>query len=280
MQGPFDLTSYVDIEAYLIVALIFVPLERLFPRRTQQKIFRKHWLNDLINLLMNGILVRIGLLLAFAGMVAAIHLSVPQTVANTVRSQPLWLQTLEVLLVADAGFYAAHRAFHTFPFLWKFHAVHHSVEDMDWLAAYRVHPMDQILTKSASLLPVFALGFSDASILVFGLIYKWQALAIHSNIGINFGPLKWVFATPQFHHWHHANEPAALDKNFAGQLPFLDVIGGTLYMPARNPTKYGTDDPVPVLYHEQLVHPFLTKTTAILPHGPGSTAEGTTTSGP
>ena len=126
----------------------------------------------------------------------------------------------------------------------------------DWLAAQRVHPVDQILTKSASFLPVFALGFSTTAILIFTLIYQWQSLFIHSNTRIKFGPLKWLLASPQFHHWHHANEREAWDKNFAGQLPLLDMLGGTLFMPDRMPEKYGTDDPVPALYHQQLAYPF------------------------
>ncbi|WP_246672129.1 MULTISPECIES: sterol desaturase family protein [unclassified Mesorhizobium] len=84
---------------------------------------------------------------------------VPEALSATVQSQPLWLQAIEALIIADIGFYLAHRAFHAVPFLWRFHAIHHSIEEMDWLAAHRVHPVDQILTKSASFLPLFALGF-------------------------------------------------------------------------------------------------------------------------
>jgi len=83
------------------------------------------------------------------------------SVHAAVASQPVWLQFVEALLLADLGFYLAHRAFHAFPPLWKFHAVHHSIEELDWLAAARVHPVDQIITKGVSFLPVFALGFSD-----------------------------------------------------------------------------------------------------------------------
>lgn len=163
-------------------------------------------------------------------------------------------------MLADTGFYLAHRAFHAVPFLWRFHSIHHSIEEMDWLAAHRVHPVDQILTKSASFVPVFALDFSSTAILIFTLIYQWQSLFIHSNTRIKVGPLKWLPASPQFHHWHHANEREAWDKNFAGQLPLLDMLGGTLFMPYRMPQKYGTDDPVPPLYHQQLAYPFVGST--------------------
>ena len=67
-----------------------------------------------------------------------------------------WVQVAEMIVIGDIGFYSVHRAFYTVPWLWKFHQIHHSIEELDWLAAARVHPIDQILTKGASLLPIFA----------------------------------------------------------------------------------------------------------------------------
>jgi sterol desaturase/sphingolipid hydroxylase (fatty acid hydroxylase superfamily) len=245
-----------DVKAILIVALIFIPLERILPLRGGQRLLRKRWLNDVVYYFMNGLVVRTGLLALVTLAIGVIHVAVPQAVVVAVQSQPIWLQAVEVLLVADTGFYFAHLCFHKIPFLWKFHAVHHSIEEMDWLAAYRVHPVDQIMTKAASYLPVFALGFSSSAVLIFALTYKWQSLWIHSNSRIGLGPLKWLFASPHFHHWHHANEPAAFDKNFAGQLVLLDFIGGTLCLPGHMPARYGTDEPVPALYPDQMMYPF------------------------
>lgn len=250
MLGPINFVQY------LLIAVVFVPLELLLPLHAEQKLLRRHWGNDLVNLLCNAVLIPLGLLAAVSAMLWAIGLTVPHGVGEAVRAQPLWLQAAEAILIADIGFYLAHRAFHAVPFLWKFHAVHHSIEELDWLAAYRVHPIDQILTKSLSLLPVFALGFSDAAVVIFAVTYQWQSIAIHSNNRLGLGPLKWIFATPQFHHWHHANEPGALDKNFAGQLVFLDWIGGTLHMPEGTPSRYGTDEPVPKRYDGQVLYPF------------------------
>ena len=245
-----------DFKAILITALIFIPLEMLLPSRREQKLLRRHWRNDGIYLIFNSAVIKLGLLVAAVGLLSAIHAMVPGTIGLAVQSQPIWLQAIEVLVVADTGFYFAHRCFHAIPFLWKFHAIHHSIEEMDWLAAYRVHPLDQILTKTASYLPVFLLGFSSEAVLIFALIYRWQSLIIHSNSRISLGRhLEWLLATPHFHHWHHANEPAAYDKNFAGQLPLLDRIFGTLFLPDTMPARYGTDDPVPTLYHQQLAYP-------------------------
>ncbi len=248
----------INFNAILIVALIFIPLERIVPLHRKQKILRRHWQNDLVYLFLNGVAVTLGLLVLIAGLMGAIHATVPDAVGTTMRSQPVWLEVIEVIVVADLGFYVAHRLFHAIPFLWRFHVIHHSIEEMDWLAAHRVHPVDQVLTKAASFLPVFALGFSDYAVAIFGVIYHWQSLLIHSNIRIKIGPLKWIIASPEFHHWHHANEREALDKNFAGQLSFIDVLGGTLFMPSKRiPAKYGTDENVPTLYHQQIAFPLM-----------------------
>jgi len=258
----------IDLKAILFIALIFIPLERLLPHHHGQQTLRRHWLNDAVYPFLNGILIKLGLLALVGTLMIGIGVIVPESVGVAVRGQPIWLQAIQVIVLADAGFYLAHRAFHAVPFLWRFHAVHHSIEEMDWLAAHRVHPVDQILTKSASYLPAFALGFSPAAIAIYVAIYQWQSLLIHSNTRINYGPLKWIFASPRFHHWHHANERHAYDKNFAGQLPFLDALGGTLYLPDRMQGRYGTDDPVPTVCHDQLAYPFMSHTARYDGHPP------------
>src|SRR5262249_44642534 len=115
----------------------------------------------------------------------------------------------------------------------------------------------QIATKGISLLPVFALGFSEAAIAAFALLYQWQSILLHSNISVGFGPLRWLIASPDFHHWHHSKEVAARDKNFAGQLSLLDVLFGTAHMPrGQVPSQYGIDERLPPTYVTQLLHPF------------------------
>jgi len=246
----------INFKVLLVTALIFVPLERLIPLRPQQKLFRKHWLNDLTYLFFNGIFVKVGLLLVVGSAIFFIELSVPHSIGENVRLQPIWLQLLEAIFLSDLGFYFAHRTFHSVPFLWKFHAIHHSIEELDWLAAHRVHPIDQIATKAASYLPLFLLGFSSAAIAIAAILYHVQSILIHANIKLDFGPLKWVLASPQFHHWHHAKDEAAIDKNFSGQLSLVDVFFGTLFLPPRFPEVYGTEEPVPDFIVEQIAYPF------------------------
>ena len=244
------------LKGLLLLLLVFVPLERLFPEHRGQPVFRRQWQTDVVYVLLNGVLIRVGLVVVILSVTSLASWAVPAAVRDWTGTLPFAVQLVMLLVVSDLGFYAMHRLFHT-PMLWRFHAVHHSIEHLDWLAGHRVHPVDQILTKAGSFIPVFALGFSESAILFYGVIYSWHSVLLHSNVRINFGPLRWVLASPQFHHWHHANQPEAYDKNFAGQLPVLDLLFGTYRVPGRAmPERYGTDDPVPDGYLAQLSYPF------------------------
>ncbi len=241
----------------LIVIVVFVPLEHLRPIQSEKKIFRKLWKTDAAYLLISSFLVAMGMALILLVSTLLIGSYIPKGFMSAVSTQPIIMQVVEVLIIADFGFYSIHRAFHTLPILWRFHAIHHSIEEMDWLAGHRVHPFDQILTRGLSLVPVFLFGFSDLSIVIFAAIYKWQSHLIHSNVNIPFGPLKWITASPEFHHWHHSTDAAAFDKNFAGQLPIFDILFGTLHMPQdETPKGYGSGDHVPEGFVDQLFHPF------------------------
>ena len=91
------------------------------------------------------------------------------------------------------------------------------------------------------------------------MIAGFQAVFVHANVGVHFGPLKYLIVTPQFHHWHHSSEKPAIDTNYAVHLPLFDWLFGTFHLPAgRWPSGYGvhTDRPVPDGFMRQLTHPF------------------------
>ena len=241
-RGRVENWDILNLKALLIAALVFVPLERVATLYKNQKILREHWKNDLVFAIVNKIIINAALISIFTIFLSVLNQFISPSVQKFISTQPIWLQVIEILIIADTGFYLAHRAFHAVPVLWRFHSIHHGIKELDWLAAFRVHPFDQIVTMTASLLPVFALGYSGSAIIVYAFIYQWQSLLLHSNTKIPFGPLKWVFASPHFHHWHHANQPDAYNTNFAAQLPFIDLIFGTLYLPEKKmPEKYGID---------------------------------------
>ena len=252
---PMDLFG---LKSLLICALIFVPLEHMLALRTQQKIFRKGIGTDVIYAVVNGAFLKICMFLMAAAAMSASASWVPARVTTTVGGQATWLQVIEIIILADLGVYASHRAFHAIPALWRFHAIHHGIEELDWIVAFRAHPVDQIITKAVSLLPIFFLGFSSEAITVYFIIATGHALLLHANVRMNFGPLKWVIASPQFHHWHHADQRDAYDKNFASHLAIIDALFGTFHIPgSRMPEKYGVDEAIPTDYIGQHGYPFV-----------------------
>ena len=247
----------MDYTAVFILACIFIPLERLLPLHEGQPILRRDWKNDLFYLFFNGFVVRAGFVAVAGVVMVGYGAAFGPDPFPAIAALPLWVQVILVVIVSDIGYYTAHRVSHAVPFLWQFHSVHHSVEEMDWLATHRVHPFDQIFSTLLSMLPVFFLGFSLEALVISQLLFHAHSLLLHSNTRINFGPLKWIFASPEYHHWHHANEADAFDRNFAGQLSIIDKIAGTLFLPVgRKPVAYGLDAPIPRLYHQQFLHPF------------------------
>ncbi len=247
----------MDYTAVFILACIFIPLERLFPLYADQPTLRRDWANDLLYILLNGFLIRAGFTVVAAAFMAGFSAIFGPDPTPWISNLPLWAQVLGAMIIADIGYYTAHRICHAVPYLWKFHAVHHSIEEMDWLASHRIHPMDMIFTNTFALLPIWCLGFSLEALIIHQAIYQAHTLLLHANIKLNFGPLKWLIASPEYHHWHHANERDAYDRNFAGQFSLIDVIAGTVFLPfKRQPKAYGLTEPMPRNYPMQLAYPF------------------------
>lgn len=238
------------------LAIVFVPAERMLALNPQ-RVLRRQWRTDVTHYFVSSAFITL-LLAGAAWLTVALSLGhlVPDAVHTAVRAQPRWLQFVEAVVVADVFGYLAHRASHAWPLLWRFHSVHHSVEEMDWLASARFHPVDSLITHGTALLPVAALGFANgygAYALVSGML----AVTVHANVATRIVVLRWVIANPEFHHWHHANERAAIDRNFSAALPLVDLVMGTAYLPrGRRPSRYGIDEPVAESYAGQLLHPF------------------------
>jgi Sterol desaturase len=242
-------------KGFLVLGGIFIPLEKIFSLH-KQNIFRLGWATDATYFFTGHFIGRSGAIVVTVILSLITNLLNPE-LQSKVASQPVWLQLAEAVIVSDTAYYIAHRLLHEVPWLWQFHAVHHSIEHMDWLAAVRVHPCEQIFTQICKIMPLYWLGFSKESLVVYALYSAAIAFLIHANIKFKFGILKWFVATPQFHHWHHSKIPEIHNKNFAVQLPLLDLLFGTIYMPAKKmPHKYGISDSIPAGYVGQMFYPF------------------------
>jgi sterol desaturase/sphingolipid hydroxylase (fatty acid hydroxylase superfamily) len=242
-----------------ILAVIFIPLERLFALHPRG-VLRQGWRTDLVHYLVNGAALKVGLVVSVVVVGSALRAFVPAPLRLGIAASPTWVQIVAGFAITTVGGYAGHRAAHEVPLLWRFHRVHHSIRDLDWLAANHLHPLDETFSRSAAVLPLYALGFGRVSLGAFVILITVQAIFIHANVRINFGPVRWLIATPQFHHWHHAREPRAYNTNYAGEFPVLDALFGTLYLPAdRWPAQYGIDETEPAGYLRQLAWPLRTR---------------------
>src|SRR5262245_58937838 len=239
------------IVGFTVLFLVFVPLERLFAVR-RQRVFRANYLTDLTHFFVNNVFVTIGALLLV--ILAALPLIWLRAIDVEAMFPPVLTIPVAVVLVF-VGSYWGHRVTHTVPFLWRFHSVHHSIERMDWLAAARLHPLDSAFTQAFTILPLFLLGYDGRVFAGAAVIVTALAIFQHANVRFRFPGVRWVVNTPEWHHWHHAIDPDARDKNFG--LPIVDKIFGTAYLPTdRRPTGFGVDDPVPQDgYLRQLAYP-------------------------
>jgi lathosterol oxidase len=252
-------SRYIGLDFFLLdlffLALIFVPIERLFPLLAEQKIFRAGWWTDLAYFFSSHLLVQILTLLTMAPAAFFFRWALDSPWQRAIGAQPAWVQFIEILVIADLAEYWIHRIFHRVPFLWRFHQIHHSSTHMDWLAGSRLHLLDVVVTRAFVFAPMYALGFAPAPLTIYLVFVSFHAVFLHANVRFRFGRLAWIFGTPRFHHWHHSAE--IMDKNFAIHLPFIDWLFGTLYLPKdRWPSIYGIrGNPVPERFSEQLLYP-------------------------
>jgi sterol desaturase/sphingolipid hydroxylase (fatty acid hydroxylase superfamily) len=175
-----------------------------------------------------------------------------------VKTLPLWLQCVAVLLIQDALLYWIHRLFHT-RLGWSFHAVHHSPKVLDWMSTTRFHPVNHLLAFTLVDVLVLLMGFAPAALVILTPFNLTYSAMTHANLNWTFGPLRYVFASPVFHRWHHTSEEEGIDRNFASTFPFLDLLFGTFYMPpGKLPEQFGNGDAdSPEDFWGQLIGPFV-----------------------
>jgi sterol desaturase/sphingolipid hydroxylase (fatty acid hydroxylase superfamily) len=200
---------------------------------------------------------RVGRTLLLAAAMALPFVAAPGL--SAIRRLPLWRQCLAVLLIQDALLYWIHRGFHT-RLGWKFHSIHHSSAVLDWLSASRFHLVNNLLAFTMADVAVLLMGFAPAALLALAPFNVVYSAMVHANLNWTFGPLRYLFASPVFHRWHHTADGAGLDRNYAPTLPLLDVIFGTFHMPPGVlPERFGNGDhDFPEDFWGQFIYPFTT----------------------
>lgn len=244
----------------VLLVAIFVPLERLCAVHPA-KIWRKQIGVDLAWYFINSLLPAAILSFPLAFLSRALRGVDPGGFYSAVAGAPLWLKIFLMLLVNDIGAYWGHRALHASPFLWRFHAIHHSAEHLDWLVNTRAHPVDMVFTRLSGLAPVYLLGLAyttgphiDPAVAIITIFGTLWTFFIHANIKVRLGPLNWLISSPAFHHWHHTNDQHR-DHNFAFVFPLIDRLFGTAWLPMQWPSAYGISAKVPSTLAGQFFDP-------------------------
>lgn len=257
-----DTDVYLGLDFFLLnlifLGALFIPIERLL-KKNDQPILRYEWREDLLYFLISTLFVQTLTYLTLNPSLTALAATTSlDSIRKVISSQPLIIQFFEIMFLTDFVQYWFHRTFHKIPWLWNFHAVHHSAQAMDWLAGSRMHVVEVLLMRATTTLPMYVMGFAEAPLYAYIFFVYLLSVFIHANLRINFGFLNYIIATPRFHHWHHGIEEEAIDVNFAIHFPVIDMMFGTFHMPEnRWPSGYGVGGhPVPKGFIKQLMYPF------------------------
>lgn len=239
-QTPYSLGLDWFVISLFFSTIVFVPIERMLAVRPMSPL-RPGWRTDLTYYFISHVAVQFLLIAATASTTAMDALVANEGVKQAVQGLPMWVQFLLAVFLADLAQAGLHRAYHRMPFLWRFHAVHHSSRHMDWLAGSRTHLVEVLLTRTAVLTPLVLAGFSAEALNAYVILVGLQAVLAHANVRIDFGWLEYVLVTPRYHHWHHVRDPAWVDRNYAIHLPLVDMLMGTFKRAPRGewPTEYG-----------------------------------------
>src|SRR5690606_8085950 len=237
---PFSLGLDWFVISLFFSALVFIPIEKMLAVRPMSPL-RREWRTDLGYFFMSHVLVQFVLIAVTASTSAVAAFAAFPALQQYIQSFPVWAQFLLAVFLADLAQALLHRTYHNVPWLWRFHAVHHSSRRMDWLAGSRIHIAEILMTRTMVLLPLVVLGFSAEAVNAYVILVGIQAVLAHANVRLDFRWLEYVLVTPRYHHWHHARHADYLDVNYAIHLPLVDMLMGTFRRPPAGewPEEYG-----------------------------------------
>ncbi len=251
----------------IAISLFFWSLELLFPWRDKQGAFRKDFWLDTFYMFFNFFLFS---LMGFAAISNVVSTAFNEWVFNLfgwqnlvaiqVSQLPAVVQLLILFVVKDFIQWNIHRLLHRVDWMWQFHKVHHSVEEMGFAAHLRFHWMENVIYRTLEYIPLSMIGFGIQDFLFVHLFTLAWGHFNHANITVPLGWFKYIFNNPQMHIWHHAEHiPNRYGVNYGITLSLWDYLFKTNYLP-----KEGRDEPLgfdnlkqfPKTFWTQILYPF------------------------
>jgi len=257
-----------ELAAPLLIALVVVTgiCERIWPAERRPVLARGH-VQDACFLALHAIVV-IPLMTLLSIGAATLFAKAPWIQIRPAAHWPGWLLVPFTIVAMDGANWLAHYADHRLGALWRFHALHHSQEELSVLTSFRAHPLMHTTGFVLATIPVVALMPARPIAPVLITIYVCIGTLQHANLRWTFGPAGRVLVSPAYHRLHHA--PDTQQVNLGVVLTIWDVLAGRARFPARGDAagRTGLDGrPVPVeqgvsaapallLMAEQLIEPF------------------------
>ncbi|MGH1457024.1 MAG: sterol desaturase family protein [Alphaproteobacteria bacterium] len=230
----------LDILEILIFGVIFFFIERIRPAEKDTPFFKDDLKNEAFLASINiFVFIPINAFLA----VMLLNMSLrpllgEQLLAPNIEALPIIIQIVLGAIILDLSTYWRHRFTHRY--MWSYHSLHHSADQITWLTSLRLHPIDLLAAALLDTFVLYIFGFSGAGFLGAMILARLMNYFTHINMDIKFPPpIRYLIASPHYHRWHHATVKSAYDKNFCGAFPFWDILFGTYYHPEELPPATG-----------------------------------------
>lgn len=217
--------STLRLSAFLLVFLVVAIFEWVFPRRKLQLPKAKRWLQHLVLLVVNALLVRLFFPMAAVG-AAILAQKQGWGLFNVWPLHPL-VNTLLAVVLLDLAIYTQHILFHYIPWLWRIHRVHHADLDFDVTTGLRFHPVEILLSMLIKFAVIIALGAPAIAVLIFELILNTMSMFNHSNIHLSRTAdkvLRSALVTPDMHRVHHSTISNEMNTNYGFCLSYWDRL--------------------------------------------------------
>jgi sterol desaturase/sphingolipid hydroxylase (fatty acid hydroxylase superfamily) len=258
-----------ELAAPLLVALVVAAAicERIWPAERRPLLARGH-VQDVCFVALHAIVViPLMTLLSFgAALLLASH--APWIEVRPAAHWSAWLVIPLTIVAMDGANWLAHYADHKLDALWRFHALHHSQEELSVLTSFRAHPLMHTTGFILATIPVVALMPARPVAPVLITLYICVGTLQHANLRWTLGPAGWILVSPAYHRFHH--DPDNQGVNLGVVLTIWDILAGRARFPSRAGTvgRTGLDGrpvpveqdaparPAPLLLAKQLIEPF------------------------